>query len=132
MLENIVMSKLYRAGSVVSASKSGGMSKELNKFLPGVPMDSSRVLPLVGTDALEVVFLDHMLHCQDALAAMILLRWARSVAQIEAVKSGNMTKPVIGWCVGTCASCFAPQVQFGHAGAQAGGDSESVTAKTRP
>ena len=36
-------------------------------------MDSSRVLPLVVTDALKVVFLDHMLHCQDALAAMILL-----------------------------------------------------------
>ena len=61
MLDNIVMSKLYRAGSVVSASMSGGMSRELNKILPGVPMDSSKVLPLVVTDALEVVFLDHML-----------------------------------------------------------------------
>lgn len=48
---------------------------------------------------------------------------------IEAVKDGRITKPLIGWCVGTCASCFATEVQFGHAGAQARGDMETAAAK---
>jgi len=31
------------------------------------------------------------------------------------------------WCVGTCARCLVVEVQFGHAGAQVGGDLESRT-----
>merc|ERR1712232_94633 len=48
---------------------------------------------------------------------------------IESVKSGRITKPIVAWCVGTCASCFATEVQFGHAGAQARGDLETAAAK---
>merc|ERR1711988_853197 len=48
---------------------------------------------------------------------------------INAVKSGRITKPVVAWCVGTCASCFATEVQFGHAGAQARGDLETAASK---
>lgn len=33
MLDNIVMSKLYRPGSVAYVSKSGGMSNELNNII---------------------------------------------------------------------------------------------------
>merc|ERR1711988_472756 len=50
---------------------------------------------------------------------------------INAVKSGRITKPVVAWCVGTCASCFATEVQFGHAGAQARGDMETAAAKNK-
>jgi len=50
---------------------------------------------------------------------------------IEAVKSGRITKPIIAWCVGTCASCFTTEVQFGHAGAQARGDMETAAAKNK-
>ncbi|CAE8693285.1 unnamed protein product, partial [Polarella glacialis] len=48
---------------------------------------------------------------------------------INAVKCGRIDKPVIAWCVGTCASCFATEVQFGHAGAQARGVTETAAAK---
>merc|ERR1711985_227649 len=50
-------------------------------------------------------------------------------AVMECVKSGRIHKPMIAWCVGTCASCFATEVQFGHAGAQARGDMETAKAK---
>merc|ERR1712232_1140549 len=50
---------------------------------------------------------------------------------IESVKSGRITKPIVAWCVGTCASCFATEVQFGHAGAQARGDMETAAAKNK-
>lgn len=33
MMDNILASKLYRAGSVAYVSKSGGMSNELNNIL---------------------------------------------------------------------------------------------------
>merc|ERR1719194_130669 len=48
---------------------------------------------------------------------------------MEAVKKGEITKPVVAWCVGTCASAFSYEVQFGHAGAQARGDMEKARAK---
>ena len=34
----------------------------------------------------------------------------------EAIKNGTLTKPLVGWCIGTCADMFATDVQFGHAG----------------
>jgi succinyl-CoA synthetase alpha subunit len=36
---------------------------------------------------------------------------------IEAIKNGTITKPVVAWAIGTCASMFKTEVQFGHAGA---------------
>merc|ERR1712151_1133180 len=48
---------------------------------------------------------------------------------MEAVKKGQITKPVVAWGVGTCASAFSYDVQFGHAGAQARGDMEKAIAK---
>merc|ERR1711959_750113 len=48
---------------------------------------------------------------------------------MDAVKTGKITKPVVAWCVGTCASAFSYDVQFGHAGAQARGDMETAKAK---
>merc|ERR1719324_2035039 len=50
---------------------------------------------------------------------------------IAAIKDGRLTKPVIAWCVGTCADYFSFDVQFGHAGAQARGGSETAKAKNK-
>ena len=41
-------------------------------------------------------------------------------------KSGKVTKPVVAWVSGTCAKLFKSEVQFGHAGAESGGASESA------
>lgn len=41
---------------------------------------------------------------------------------VEALKAGSLTKPVVAWVSGTCASLFKSEVQFGHAGARSGGD----------
>merc|ERR1712187_811043 len=48
---------------------------------------------------------------------------------MEAVKTGQVTKRIVAWCVGTCAAAFSYDVQFGHAGAQARGDMETAMAK---
>ena len=46
--------------------------------------------------------------------------------QVEALKTGQITKPVVAWVSGTCAKLFKSEVQFGHAGAKSGGDKESA------
>ena len=50
-------------------------------------------------------------------------------AVCEAMKSGRITKPLVAWVMGTCASIFPYEVQFGHAGAMARGDLETAASK---
>jgi len=134
MLDNIVMSRLYRPGSVAYVSKSGGMSNELNNM---VCRNSDGVFEgvAIGGDRYPGSrFIDHLLRYQDDPKAKILLLLGEVGGSdeydvINAVKSGRIDKPVIAWCVGTCASVFATEVQFGHAGAQARGVTETAMAK---
>merc|ERR1719436_490638 len=134
MLDNIVMSRLYRAGSVAYVSKSGGMSNELNNI---VCRNSDGVYEgvVIGGDRYPGSrFLDHFLRYQDDAGAKFLLLLGEvggtdEYDLIEAVKSGRINKPMIAWCVGTVAKCFKTAVQFGHAGAQARGDMETAASK---
>ena len=48
---------------------------------------------------------------------------------IEAVKAGRITKPVVAWAIGTCASMFKTEVQFGHAGSLANSQLETAATK---
>ena len=50
---------------------------------------------------------------------------------IEAVKNGQIKKPIIAWCIGTIAKYYDSGVQFGHAGASANGDMETAEAKNK-
>ena len=45
---------------------------------------------------------------------------------VEALKAGAISKPVVAWVSGTCATLFKSEVQFGHAGAKSGGALESA------
>lgn len=49
----------------------------------------------------------------------------------EALKDGRITKPLVAWCIGTCARMFTSEVQFGHAGACANSDRETAVAKNK-
>lgn len=50
-------------------------------------------------------------------------------AVCDALKTGRISKPLIAWCIGTCASSFSFEVQFGHAGACARGMGETARDK---
>ena len=50
---------------------------------------------------------------------------------VEAIKSGKLTKPLVAWCIGTCADHITSEVQFGHAGASAHGTTETAAAKNK-
>lgn len=49
----------------------------------------------------------------------------------KAITSKVVTKPVIAWCIGTCASMFTSEVQFGHAGSCANAEAETAVAKNK-
>jgi ATP citrate (pro-S)-lyase len=134
MLDNIIMSKLYRPGSVAYVSKSGGMSNELNNIISRNSDGVYEGVAIGGDRYPGSLFLDHILRYNDnpEVKMIVLLGEVGGVdeyAVCEALKSGRVTKPLISWVMGTCASIFPYEVQFGHAGAMARGNLETAAAK---
>jgi ATP citrate (pro-S)-lyase len=81
-------------------------------------------------------FIDHLLRYQDnpEVKMMVLLGEVGGIDEydiIKAIEDGRITKPLVAWCIGTCASIFPFEVQFGHAGALARGDMETSKAKNK-
>merc|ERR1719498_161129 len=133
-IENITMSKLYRKGSVCYVSKSGGMSNELNNVIARSSNGVCDGVAIGGDRYPGSRFIDHFLKYEANPDCKIIVMLGEVGGMdeydvIEAVKSNKITKPVVAWCVGTCASAFKTDVQFGHAGAQARGDMEKARAK---
>lgn len=134
MLDNIIMAKLYRPGSVAYVSKSGGMSNELNNIISRNSDGVYEGMAIGGDRYPGSLFLDHLLRYNDnpEVKMMVLLGEVGGIdeyAVCEALKSGRITKPLVAWVMGTCASIFPYEVQFGHAGAMARGDLETAAAK---
>jgi hypothetical protein len=46
-----------------------------------------------------------------------------------AIADGRLKKPLVAWCIGTCAKLFPFEVQFGHAGALANAAAQTADAK---
>ena len=49
----------------------------------------------------------------------------------DELKSGRLFKPIVAWCIGTCAKLFTSEVQFGHAGACANAERETADTKNQ-
>merc|ERR1712139_754614 len=131
MLDNVVMSKLYRPGSVAYVSRSGGMSNELNNIICRNANGVNEGVAVGGDRYPGTRFLDHLLRYQKnpEVKMLVLLGEVGGVDEyevIDAVKDGRITKPLGAWCVGTCAACFGEEMQFGHAGAQSRGTMETA------
>lgn len=79
-------------------------------------------------------FIDHLLRYNDNkdVKILVLLGEVGGIDEYEvceALKNGRINKPLIAWCIGTCATIFPFEVQFGHAGALARGNLETSSAK---
>lgn len=134
MMDNIVASKLYRKGSVGYVSKSGGMSNELNNIIAHTTDGVYEGVAIGGDRYPGTTFIDHMLRYQADPECKILLLLGEvggveEYRVIEAVKAGRITKPIVAWAIGTCASMFKTEVQFGHAGSLANSQLETAAAK---
>lgn len=135
-MENLLMSRLYRPGSVAYVSRSGGMSNELNNIICRASNGVREGVAVGGDRYPGSRFLDHLLRYErdDGVKMMVLLGEVGGVDEyevVDAVKDGRLTKPIVAWCVGTCASALGEETQFGHAGAQARGGRETARAKNR-
>ncbi|CAK0844399.1 unnamed protein product, partial [Prorocentrum cordatum] len=135
-VENLLLARLYRPGSVAYTTKSGGMSNELNNIV-ALNTDGVREGIAIGGDRWPGLrFLDVLLRFEadPAVKMMALLgevggREEYGVA--DAIRDGRITKPVVAWCCGTAAEAFDYDVQFGHAGARARSGGETAGAKNR-
>ncbi|KAK3371196.1 citrate synthase-like protein [Lasiosphaeria ovina] len=136
MMDNIVASKLYRKGSVGYVSKSGGMSNELNNIIAQTTDGVYEGVAIGGDRYPGTTFIDHLLRYQadPACKILVLLGEVGGVEEykvIDAVKQGIITKPIVAWAIGTCASMFKTEVQFGHAGAFANSQLETAAMKNK-
>jgi len=135
-IENVVRAKLYRPGSVGLVSKSGGMMNELFNILSRTTDGVKEGIAIGGDLFPGSTLLDHLLRFQadskiKLLVALGELGGKQEYDIIKAKQDGKITKPLIMWVPGTCASIFPWEVQFGHAGARAGSTEESAQAKNR-
>nr|AOE43267.1 ATP citrate lyase [Rostrostelium ellipticum] len=133
-IDNIMACKLYRSGSVGFVSKSGGLSNEMYNVL-SKNTDGIYEGIAIGGDAFPGSTLtDHALRFEKLLEVKMIVILGElggwdEYGIVEALKAGQITKPVCAWVSGTVASIFPTEVQFGHAGAKSGGETESAEAK---
>ncbi len=136
MLDNILSSKLYRPGSVAYVSRSGGMSNELNNIISlntdgvyeGVAIGGDRY---PGSSFFDFI---KLYHDNPDVKMLVLLGEVGGTEEykiVNAIKDGRLTKPIVSWCIGTCASMFTSEVQFGHAGSCANAANETAVSKNQ-
>jgi len=133
-IENIINSKLHRAGSCGLVTRSGGLFNELSNIISINADGIAEGVAIGGDRFVGSVFIDNLLRMQNnpQVKYMVLLGEVGGTEEykvIEAVKSGKITKPIIAWCIGTIAKHFSSGVQFGHAGASANADAETAASK---
>ncbi|XP_037075234.1 LOW QUALITY PROTEIN: ATP-citrate synthase-like [Pollicipes pollicipes] len=136
MMDNLLLSKLYRPGSVAYVSRSGGMSNELNNIISRWTNGVYEGVAIGGDRYPGTTFMDHIMRYQrdPSVKMIVLLGEVGGVEEYDvcqAIKEGTLTKPLVAWCIGTCATMFTSEVQFGHAGACANGELETAVAKNR-
>eukprot|EP01139_Manchomonas_bermudensis_P023583 Amastigsp_a841279_504.p1 type:complete len:613 gc:universal Amastigsp_a841279_504:50-1888(+) len=132
--ENIVACKLYRPGSVGFVSKSGGLSNECYSILSRVTDGLFEGIAIGGDAYAGSTFADHIARYEriPEIKLIVLLGELGGTAEhevAEMLRSGRVTKPVVAWVSGTCATMFKTEVQFGHAGAKSGSEHTSAAAK---
>ena len=135
-LENIVLSKLYRSGSVGFVSKSGGLSNEMN-FMISQTTDGVYEGIAVGGDRFPGSrLINHLMRYEanpkiKMLVVLGEIGGTDEYAIVDALKSGKITKPIVVWVTGTAAKILPKGLQFGHAGAMADSSMETADAKNR-
>ncbi|KAK9876010.1 hypothetical protein WA026_011126 [Henosepilachna vigintioctopunctata] len=134
MMDNILHSKLYRPGSVAYVSRSGGMSNELNNIISKATDGVYEGVAIGGDRYPGTTFMDHIMRYQaDPRVKMIVLLGEVGGTEeydvCHALETKKITKPLVAWCIGTCAGMFTAEVQFGHAGSCANSKRETASAK---
>ncbi len=135
-LENIKEQKLYRRGSVGLVTKSGGLLNEMFNIVSHNTDGIFEGVAIGGDKYPGSSLIDHLLRYEanpkiKMMVALGELGGDEEYKVVEAVKKGLLTKPIVFWVMGTCSKMFPSGVQFGHAGAKAGAETETADAKNK-
>ncbi|MEW5937404.1 MAG: citrate/2-methylcitrate synthase [Candidatus Thermoplasmatota archaeon] len=133
-IENIIESKLYRAGSVGFVSKSGGLSNEAYNIISRNTDGLYEGIAIGGDRYPGTTLLDHLLRFEKNPEIKMLVSLGEvggtdEYEIVNALKKRQITKPLVMWVTGTCTKAFKTEVQFGHAGAKADAERETADAK---
>lgn len=134
MIDNCITCKLHRPGSVAYVSRSGGMSNELNNIMAMHTNGVYEGIAIGGDRYPGTTFVDHIMRYEanPNVKMLVLLGEVGGVEEYviaDAIKSGKLTKPLVAWCIGTCAKSFDYSISFGHAGSAANSMTETSEAK---
>ncbi|PIK53390.1 putative ATP-citrate synthase [Apostichopus japonicus] len=134
---DVVDLKLYRPGSVVMLSKSGGLSTELCVAIARNSDGLYLCLSLGGGRFTGSGFMDHIkyLHDNPAVSMFLLIGEVGGQDEYEvcdAIRNGSITKPVIAYCIGASVSHFQDQPAFfGHTGGGIDLEKEDASVKNQ-
>jgi succinyl-CoA synthetase alpha subunit len=133
-IDNILATKLQRAGSVGVVTVSGGMSNEIYNIVSSFADGTYEGIAVGGDKFPGSTLLDNVLRLEKekGVKMLILLGEIGGTAELEvadAIAKKQINKPVVAWVSGTVAKLFPTEVQFGHAGAKSGVDNESAQFK---
>ena len=135
-VDNILACKLNRPGSVGFVSKSGGLSNEMYNMLARTTDGLYEGIAIGGDTYPGSTLIDHALRFEQIpevkmIAVLGELGGRDEYEIVKALKNGSIKKPLVAWVSGTCAQVFPSEVQFGHAGAKSGEETESAEAKNK-
>lgn len=135
-IENIKHTKLYKEGCVGIVTRSGGLLNELFNIVSQHAGGVAEGIAIGGDRYPGSDFVDHLIRFEKnpKIKFSIIIGEVGGKSEykvIEAIKNKLITKPIIGWCIGTVSDYFGGSIQFGHAGAKANKESESATQKNK-
>ncbi|MCK5037573.1 MAG: ATP citrate synthase [Thermoplasmata archaeon] len=135
-IDNIIECKLHRAGSVGFVSKSGGLSNEAYNIISRNTDGLYEGIAIGGDMYPGSTLMDHLMRYEKnpKVKMIVCLGEVGGMDEyniVEALEKKKIKKPLVIWVTGTCAKAFTTDVQFGHAGAKAGGDAETADAKNK-
>ncbi|MDO9534748.1 MAG: citrate/2-methylcitrate synthase [Bacillota bacterium] len=135
-LENILDSKLHRPGSVGCVSNSGGLSNETYNIISRNTDGLYEGIAIGGDSYPGTTLVEHLLRFEKNPAIKMLVSLGEVGGNdeyeiVEALREKRITKPLVIWVTGTCSKAFKTEMQFGHAGAKAHGETETADAKNK-
>lgn len=135
-LENIINSKLYKTWNVWFVSKSGGMSNEMRRVIADRTNGTSLSIAL-WWDKYNIMNFSNAIKIMQKrkeikMIVMLWEVWGRDELEVaNMIKNGEITKPVVAWCIWTIWEQISWEVQFGHAGAKSNKQEETANYKNK-
>ncbi|MFZ4758233.1 MAG: succinate--CoA ligase subunit alpha, partial [Burkholderiaceae bacterium] len=128
--------EIFPPGRIGVCSRSGGMSAEICLSLGGAGLGASSCIsmggdPLVGMRLVEVLRLFEADPETDACVIYGEPGGTHEQEVADAVRSGELTKPVVALVVGAFQERYPKGASFGHVAAMIEGEHDSATAKRR-